>query len=375
DPIVIEIVTGLDAPEDGASTPPSTTERGVANHIKTNQPTSSASPSNLPNGTSKSTAHSCNQRDKTSLKLTFSIQCKTMFLNPNPPPKTYSTPAEKKAIATTRLTLQFFYLPRLDIITVSPPTVSPPPTSTKPTFVHPTLTLHTLFPTDTSGLDSPNPATLTRASQFSPREAGGFAYMWAQRVCGLAFAGTEGVHHEDGGFEAVVGAVRARVKALEEVEKGVRRVVEGRDDVPVRVGGRRGGRVVGWKDVVDEENQNCVAGMLSIQCQNTKFVFSCDLASTYPATLAKFSFVQESEIGADDSACTEASECVNEILSLVNTTDALRLAQVYGGSNPSVALVAVYQMGRLVACLGRAVEVATSGDGGGGGGVNFEEVW
>ncbi|KAJ3018379.1 UNVERIFIED_CONTAM: THO complex subunit 5, partial [Siphonaria sp. JEL0065] len=247
----------------------------------------------------KSKSHSStphNQKDETSIKLILTT----------------------KSSYKTNVILHFHYLPKRGFTIVEPPTLtSITPTSISP---KPTFSLTCLLPNDT-GLESPNPANNTsRASSnnassssssfsaFSPKESGGFAYHWVQRLSGLMFPHLLPLPADlnIGLFEFIIENVRRRVVVLEEVVDALRAVFLGKKSVAVdrfesAVGGKKrggGARVIGWKDVLDVKN---------------KFVFACQLASEYPETSAKFSFVEHVGTEGGD-ASTEATDSINDLL-------------------------------------------------------------
>ncbi|KAJ3267149.1 THO complex subunit 5 [Chytriomyces hyalinus] len=325
-----------------------------------------------------------------------------------------------------RVTLQFFYLPRLDTVIVATPILTSPPA--QPIHcVKNAFSLACLFQSGDTGLElgsseksgektrhsqslkaNSNEETENRAnasekdlqgasglnmsSLFNPKEAGGYAYTWVQSLCGknqqdanggsfgpaesvdnLEMVGSNGDGVVDGleapklnggassndrnessrniagPFGRVVAAVRKRLDSLWDISDNLGSLFVPGRKLPVAVGQRKDrgtGRVFGWKDVIDEENQNCIDGLVSIECKNTTFVFKCELGWNYPDVGAKFSFIeQKTSMG---EVIGEASDEMNELCQLVNSRTET-LFGLFADSRPS--LLAVYQLTNLVACL------------------------
>ncbi|KAJ3291059.1 THO complex subunit 5 [Rhizoclosmatium sp. JEL0117] len=373
DPIKLEIINKSQQQPNGIATTPSM--------MDVDNPTTNSPNSKKP--ATPSPTSSYNKPHDYSLKLTLPLP------QPTIQPSTTTTPPQK------HITLHFHHLPKQQIVILEPVSTSTQQQQTTTTTTTPmnqphvsqTFTLHALFHGDTTGIDSPNPAS---AARFNAKEAGGLAYHWVQRICGLYFPGMAELADDDCGgdrdgndggaavagvmmrglVERVVQGVRRRFMALEEVGRGLSGAVSGRLPVAVNavstgagvgvgVGvGAGGARVVGWKDVKDDEGDCCVKGMVTVEVRGAQLgakkrrvVFLCELGWRYPDVAAKFSFVQEEEVGGAGDIVLEPSETVNDILQIVNgKAHDLVDAYVDGKQN----LVAVYQLAKLVACLGAA---------------------
>ncbi|KAI9350115.1 Fms-interacting protein-domain-containing protein [Obelidium mucronatum] len=301
------------------------------------------------NGAPSHSANPSNQRNETSLRLQF-----------------YTESSQK-----TSIVLNFFYLPKLGLTIVELPTLNPSSAAHSP--LKSTFSLMNLLPDD-NGLESPNPAnnnSRNSSKVFSVKESGGFAYHWLQRLSGVVFPHLlplpDGL--STGLFEFILMAIRRRATVLEEIREALRHVVEARKDVlrskraDKTLGGKVLARVVGWKDIVDEDNQTCINGMITIECQKHKFVFACELACTYPNTAAKFSFVEHRGADGGDSS-PESVESINDLLHAVNNAPQSELIAHYDNSgSESGGLLALYQLSKLVACVGFLVEGGNSFNG------------
>ncbi|KAJ3082808.1 THO complex subunit 5, partial [Rhizoclosmatium hyalinum] len=371
DPIKLEIINKSQQQPNGIATTPSM--------MDVDNPTTNSPNSKKP--ATPSPTSSYNKPHDYSLKLTLPLPQPTT----QPSTTTITTTPPQKHI-----TLHFHHLPKQQIVILEPVSTSTQQQqttiATNQPHVSQTFTLHALFHGDTTGIDSPNPAS---AARFNAKEAGGLAYHWVQRICGLYFPGMAELADDDCGdrdgndggaavagvmmrglVERVVQGVRRRFVALEEVGRGLSGAVSARLPVAVNavstgagvgvgVGvGAGGARVVGWKDVKDDEGDCCVKGMVTVEVRGAQLgakkrrvVFLCELGWRYPDVAAKFSFVQEEEVGGTGDIVLEPSETVNNILQIVNgKAHDLVDAYVDGKQN----LVAVYQLAKLVACLGAA---------------------
>ncbi|KAI8618344.1 hypothetical protein BC830DRAFT_957005 [Chytriomyces sp. MP71] len=212
------------------------------------------------------------------------------------------------------VTLHFFYLPKLDIAVVEAP-VFTGIASTHKHAVKYAFSLACLLQPDDLGLEDPrirgsgrddidgqgkgnssrrnggdagDRGKLLPASFFNVKEAGGHAYTWVQSLCGtiggvpLLFEGDAAMGEAGArsaaasAFDRVVGLVRRRLQVLWEAADALGALVapgDGRVGLPVPITqkpGRGWGRVVGWKDVADEENRNGIDGLVSIDCKTRK---------------------------------------------------------------------------------------------------------
>ncbi|KAJ3384006.1 hypothetical protein HDU84_003243 [Entophlyctis sp. JEL0112] len=246
-----------------------------------------------------------NKKHGVSLKLTFSSTLD-------------STNSDKRTV------LIFSFLPKLNICVVSGQS------TVISSSRHENIPLANLFTAaDTAvatgisdmGQDSPNPANNKRAL-FDFRLAGGFAYGWVQRLCGLPFghigeadqvavfessqASSENLNGEINGLDdhansrdtgtaravlllgRIIAAVRRRTTEFETFRRVLQALVDG-----AGTGGR-----YSLVHGTDDDGAFCFSGSLSIETLKSKFAFSLRVpfAATLKTVHASFSLIENQQL-------------------------------------------------------------------------------
>ncbi|KAJ3284891.1 THO complex subunit 5 [Borealophlyctis nickersoniae] len=268
--------------------------------------------------------------------------------------------------------MTFFYLPVLKIVVVAAEILQ------KMTNIPPAALLAGLFPND-DGTSSPNPANmfLDESFMFSPAMAGGYAYAWAQPICGLEFPSSPSqltpsrawyAEGDEGGLPLrpfltkIVELVGQRIRVLKSLDSQINGLSSGSIGLPIPKGGKTNTncKIRDWKLITEHPVRGCIY-KATADCSGCRFTIQVVIPLKYPDVAPLFSVKSERPAGAvdtpDDVSSIRLPEHVQEIENQVNTGFAA-LPPLFPSIAEPAAHTLSYQVVKLLACLDAYVTVA-----------------